>query len=103
MIYYWIWSSDFVTYPNFLDNSTHAYDLSGTTHLMRKSIQYYSILFHNIETIMSDIDKSNDDDSGREEEDAIGAMEARRIIALLKIKFVGLNVDVSSKSQKNQF
>ena len=84
MFYYWIRSSDFVTYPNFLDNSTHAKSLSGTTHLMRKSIQYYSILFHNIETIMSDVDKSNDDDSGREEGDAIAAMEARRIITLLQ-------------------
>ena len=84
MFYYWIRSSEIVTYPNFLENSTHAYSLSGTTHLIRKSIQYYSLLFHNIETIMSDIDKSNDDDSGREEEDAIAAMEARRIITLLQ-------------------
>ena len=84
MFYYWIRSSDFVTYPKFLDNSTHAKSLSGITHLMRKSIQYYSILFHNIETIMSDIDKSNNDDNGREEEYAIAAMEARRIITLLQ-------------------
>jgi len=52
----------------------------------RYSTQYHSLLFHNIEVTMSDIDQSNNEANKRFEEEAVDAIETRRIRAIIENK-----------------